>query len=407
MGQCMWTALRLLVMCASVVGVFLLHRFTLGTGKPASVFDAVYANCIVTLMLLVYYCVLKFLYGSCCWMKKNSRRGATRNQVMMIPRSPDGRFYTDVQRVTTEVVWGVPRLTLQNVWILVYGVGFILFVSGYCILGVQPLCLACFGFAVGVLSVDELVCPRATFSKLYISARIGALLCCLVSLVLVTAQLLNQMLVDFVETLDLYALTFGLCLPFLAQFLMVAVRESRHYTIGSVIEVCEFGLPFAVFLSIFHLSVAYGQQYQLEGSTSRTNTSGILTFSRVFRTDTPFVAFFTVAPFLVAPSLVGYVTCALDGTAVDSLIAVTVALCVHFYLDGPASVIGIYGTVCCGVAFMIRVMIDYTPVIAAQPWNQASNSQLGQLRDRSKAAEDLTHVLAEDVDVMWQRGDEG
>lgn len=395
------TGVRLLVMTGGIVGVFLLHRFTLGTDKKMSVFDAVYGNCIVTLLLLVYYCIYKFCHGACFRVKTLRDR----NQVMMIPRAPDGRFYTDVQRVMTEVVWGVPRLTLQNVWILVYGVGFIMFVSGYCVLGIQPLCMACFGFAVAVLSVDELVCPQNPLTKLYISVRIGALLSCLIALVLVTAQLLDQMLVDFVETLDLYALTFGLCLPFLAQFLMVAVRESRHYTIGSILEVCEFGLPFAVFLSIFHLSVAYGQQYQLEDLSNTTGSMGVLTFTRVFRTDAPFVTFFTVAPFLVAPSLIGYVTCALKGTAVDTLIAVTVTLCVNFYLDGPASVLGIYGTVCCGVAVVVRVLADYTPVISGPGWNHHARGvdQLGPMTAQERTEEGL----GEEANVVWQRGTEG
>lgn len=396
MRQYLWTGLRLTVMSGSVLGTFLLYRFTLGAGRAATVFDAVYSSCIANLVLLAYYCVFKFIYAACCTLRSSKRH---RRQVMMIPRSPDGSFYTDTQRVTTEVVWGVPRLTLQNVWILVYGVGFILFVSGYCILGVQPLCLACFGFAVSVLGVDELVSPRTALTKLYTSARVGTLLCCLVSLVLVSGELLNEMLLDFVESLNLYALTFGLVLPFLAQFLMVAVRESRHYTVGSIIEVCEFGLPFAVFLSIFHLSVAYGQQYQLVD-----DKGGMLTFSHVFRTDLPFVIFYTTAPFMLAPSLVGFVMCALDGTAVDTFIAITVSLCVHFYLDGPATVTGVYGCVCCGVAFMIRVLADYTPVSLSLPWNSEWNgSHLESLNRRSRVAEDLTHDLAEDVEVMWQR----
>lgn len=388
-------------MSLGVIGTCLLYRNTLGNGTPVTVFDAVYANCITTLVLLLYYCISKFVYGS-CWRERGRKNN---NQVMMIPRRPDGAFYVDTTPVMTEVVWGVPRLTLQNVWILVYGVGFVLFVSGYCILGMQPLCLACFGFAVGVLSVDELVCPRATLSKMYVSARCAALLSCLVSLVLVTAQLMNQMLVDFVESLDLYALTFGLTLPFVAQFLMVAVRESRHYNLGSVVEVCEFGLPFAVFLSIFHLSVAYGQQFQIVSQENHQQPGGVLTFTRVFRTDQPFVLFYTLAPFLIAPSLIGYVTCALHGSAIDALISVTVALCVHYYLDGPTSVTGIYGTVCCGMSFIIRVLADYSPLIPANPWWHA-DTHLGNMRQRSyqQEAEDLTRVLGEDVDVVWQKG---
>lgn len=387
MQRFVWTALRLLLMSSCVIGAFLLHRFTLANGQGVTVFEAVYANCIVTFVLLAYYCIIKFFVGACC-----PERRKPRNQVMLIPRSPDGLFYGELQPRTTEVIWGVPRLTLQNVWILVYGVGFILFIGGYCMLGLHPLCLTCFGFAVGVLSVDELVSPRVTYSKLYASARVASLLATLVSLVLVTAELMNQMLLEFVETLDLYALTFGLCLPFLGQFLMVAVRESRHYTLGSVVEVCEFGLPFAVFLSVFHLSVAYGQQFQLDNRDHHgaPGREGLATFLSVFRTDTPFVLFFTVTPLLVAPSLLCYVTCALDGSAIDTLIAVTLALCVHFLLDGPSSVLGIYGTVCCGFAFFIRVTAEYSPPIGHSiSWQDRGGGQLGGVFSLGKKKSNL------------------
>ena len=374
MGRVVWTALRLLLMSGGVVGCFLLHRYTLASAKRVTVFESVYANCIVTLVLLCYYCVFKFVRGA-CWRE----RVRPRNQVMLIPRSPDGSFYNDMQSRPTEVVWGVPRLTLENVWILVYGVGFVLFIGGYCMLGLHPLCLSCFGLAVGVLSVDELVSPRVAHSKLYTSARVGSLLAALVSLGLVTAQLLNQMLVEFVETLDLYALTFGLCLPFLGQFLLVAVRESRHYTLGSVFEVCEFGLPFAVFLSIFHLSVAYGQLFQIDSQGQVPHgREGLATFLAVFRTDRAFVLFYTLAPLLVAPCLLSYVTCALDGSAVDTLISVTLALCVHFLLDGRSSVMGIYGTACCGVALLIRVAAEYSPSVGqGTVWQDRGGGQLG------------------------------
>ncbi len=311
-------------------------------------FETVYANCIVTLITLLYYCVGKFLVNACYPQKKDGRK------VMLMPRAPDGS-YRDMQCTPTEVVWGVPRLTLQNVWILVYGVGCILFIAGYCILGLQPVCLACFGLAASILSVDELVCPRENIGKLYISARCAALLAGLVSLLLVSLDLFNSMFMSFVQNLDFYSLLFGLCFPFVAQFLMVAVRDSRHYTLGSILEVCEFGLPFTVFLAVYHLSVAYGQRVQLDGRNATTTP--------VFRTDPPFIIFYSVAPVFVAPSLIAYVSCVLDGSAIDTLISTCFTLCMHYMFFGRASALGIYGAVCCGVAVIVRVVTEYTPLL--------------------------------------------
>jgi hypothetical protein len=254
------------------------------------------------------------------------------------------------------------------------------------------VCLACFGLAVGVLAIDELVCPRAHLSKLYTSARSAALLTALVSIMLVATDLFNTTLVSFVDTLDLYALVFGLCLPFIAQFLMIAVRDSRHYSLGSILEVCEFGLPFAVFLSVFHLSVAYWQRFQLGGQPNGTQP--------VFRTDPPFVLFYSLAPVFVGPSVVAYITCAIEGCAIDTLISVGLALCVHYLASSQASTLGIYGTLCGGLAFGVRLLAEYDPPVAGYP---GMDSQLppSVLRQRSRDGS-----VSPDTEVAWQRNRE-
>jgi len=390
-------------MTGALVGIFALYKLTLApVSGDATVFETVYANCIVSLVTLVYYCMGKFLYSACFPASARARRRGCK--VMLVPRAPDGS-YSDMQQTPTEVVWGVPRLTLQNVWILVYGVGFILFVSGYCILGLNPLCLACFGLAVSVLCVDELVCPPTTQSKLYTSARCAALIAAVVSLVLVTTDLFSDMFGTFVQTIDLYALTFGLCLPFIVQFLMVTVRESRHYSLGSVFEVCEFGLPFTVFLSVFHLSVAYGQQFQLDQKGTNSSATSA-TVERVFRTDAPFVVFHCLAPLLVAPTLVAYVTCVLEGAAIDPLVSISLALSVHYLVAGRISTLGIYGTVCGGLAFANRVVAEYHP---PAPGPRCFDTQLPPdvWRQRERDAQELTSVLGDDTEVAWQRKPDG
>jgi hypothetical protein len=380
-------AARLACMAAALLGIQALHRFTLGSGGASvTVFETVHAHCIVTLVTLVYYCVGKLLVGGCCPTKQGRR-------IMLVPRAPDGS-YSDMQHTPTEVVWGVPRLTLQNVWILVYGVGFILFVGGYSLLGLQRACLACFGLAVSVLGMDELVCPQRALTKLYVSARCASLLAAVLGLALVSADLFSSLFADFVQTLDLYALAFGLCMPFITQFLMAAVRDSRHYSLGSIFEVCEFGLPFAVFLAVFHLSVAYGQLSQVQQPQGN--------LAQGFRTDPPCLVFYALAPLLVAPTLVAYVSCVLEGAAIDPLISIGVALCVHYFAFGPqSSVLGIYGTMCCGIAAAVRVLADYNPELGDQrAWGT-------QLPDRlTREAHELTSGLeAPDTEVAWARQD--
>jgi hypothetical protein len=71
-------------------------------------------------------------------------------------RSP--AVYMDMQQQgKTAIVTGVPKLTIENVWILVYGLGAVVFIMSYTCLGVQPISLTCMGVGMGVLGADELI----------------------------------------------------------------------------------------------------------------------------------------------------------------------------------------------------------------------------------------------------------
>lgn len=341
-------ALRIVWMSSSLASLFLLDRAVFGR-EDVTVFDSVCLSCVVMLCSLVYYFLGKFFDGLCCARRREGRK------IMLFARAPDGT-YVNFDARPTEVVWGVPRLTLENVWILVYGVGLILFVGGYCLLSQHAVSLGCFGFAVGVLGVDELMCPRVAASRAYVCCRCVILLACLVGLFLVSVEGMGSVLVHFVETLDFYALGFGFCLPFVSQFLIVAVRESRHYTLGSVFEVVEFGLPFAAFLSIFHLCVAYGGQFHT-GSVP------------LFTTPPGLTGLYALSPFVLWPLLFGYFSCALESAAIDVLISVTVALYVRAAVDMQGSVLVLYGSACCGLAVLGRVVCEYDLVLPAHVEN--------------------------------------
>lgn len=382
-----------------LLGNGLLYRLLLDTGTPPTVFDTVYAHCIVTLVVLVYYCIGKFCMAACFPPRHKPRR------VSLVPRDADGN-YVDMQLTTaTEVIRGTPRLNLQNVWVFVYGVGLILFIAGYSVLGLNPLCLASFGFGMGTLALDELVCPRHSMTPLYTSVRVGALLTGTVSVILVSLDLFHGEMLEFASKLDIYSFVFSMCLPNLAPFVTIAVRDNRRFSVGSVLEVCEFGLPFAAFLGLFHLCVAYGQRFELENSSVvgyglfLNDTWNHAAFSAQLRTDGPFFLFYALTPLLVCPAVFAYVSCVLEGSSIDPLLAVALTLCVHVLLDGGASPLGVYGTMCCFVAVCIRVTGEFTAELAPHP--QSDPSQLSQEvvwernAERAVVAEELTRDLTE------------
>ncbi len=401
-------------MITSLLAVFGLYRCTIGrTAGPISVFQTVYLQSILTIVALFYYCLSKVCLVVFCPVQR---------RVPVLSESPQRRG------TPLELSLSVPRLTIRNVWILVYGLGFVFFITGYCFLGLHPICLAFTGLAIGVLCVDELVCPGMALHWLYTAARSGTLVLALISLVLVSADLLDSMVIQYVSTLDIYSIIFGLVLPFGSQSILIVIRDNRQYSLETVIEVCEFGFPFAAFLGIFHLCVAYGQQFQSGTDALVAYNALLFSGSNISSTDLdqwyhfndklinsaiatngPFLLFFALTPLLMVPALVCYMSCVLDGCAIDPLISLTFSLCVEHLitrpLSGPTSSLGIAGMVLIALAMCVRLLSEYRPDLTRPRYScQSESSQLPHSvvwsregRGREFEVEELTRDLQVDI----------
>jgi hypothetical protein len=370
---------RILFLAKTCLCGVLLFNLMLPRLGYLSVFDTVYANCVIAFISLIYYSAWLLFWAACQRVKPRARR------FTYAPRDADGNYLTMHGVTSVEIVRGSPRLTIENVWVYVYGVGFILFVSSYCMLGLDQLCLACFGLGASVLAIDELVCPGSVMGKLYASGRSASLLSGLVGLLFVSAELLGVQIMGLFSTLDLYSLCFGVLLPILSHFLLILVRDSRNYTLGSVTEVCEFGLPFMIFLGVFHLCVAYGQRQQfatqwplfdLNSLENRTWMQASL--STHVQTDGPFLVFFALSPLICWAAIIVFLTCALEGSSVDSLLGITLSLCVRYLVQSPTSVVGVYGMVCCVIGIGLRVLCEFSPVFPNDYGGRNQGGQLGQ-----------------------------
>lgn len=377
--------------------------------EKVTVFQAVYSHCLIVLISLGYYCVIKFFILSC-----RSREVPFRKQY---PFSGDDSGHR-LQRVSpiADMVAKLPRLTIQNIWILVYGLGLVFFITGYCFLCIHPVCLACAGLGLGVLCVDELVCPRNRLTVTYSGMRFSALLIVLLALVLVSAELFEKEIIQYITTLDLYSIFFGMALPFAGQFIMIVVRDNKHHSLGTVIEVCEFGFPFATFLGIFHLSVAYGQRFQLHTDSESEhlyvfNTTfdysswypgNITSGGIVVNSSGQYLVYYLISPLLLVPGMISYVACILEGTAIDALLSLTLTLCIQhiaFSSKGSNSILGIVAVAFCSVAIFLRIFCEYDPPTKPRPSFQMESSQLpfnvvwGRDRKRAMEAEELTRDL--------------
>jgi hypothetical protein len=408
----MVVAMRLMILTISFLGVFMLYRNTLSNGR-ITVFQTVYTHCILVLVTLVYYCLFKLFFLPC-----KGKRLSTKQQQLLAARAVSAvthNYHPQQVSNMTDMIIKVPRLTIQNVWILVYGLGLVFFITGYCFLGLHPVCLTCAGFGVGVISVDELVCPRVNISTAYMTMRFASLFTTLLSLALISAELFEMEIIQYLTTLDLYSIFFGVTLPFGGQFIMIAVRDNRRHTLATVFEVCEFGFPFATFLGIFHLSVAYGQRFQittdsvipLKNMLNNNHTidyyswyhNKTLAAQAIISSDGNSLLFYLLAPLLMVPGMISYVTCILEGTAVEPLLSLTLTLCIEHliqYPTGPASPLGIAATVLVFMAIGIRIMCEYETKLKVRDGFQMESTQLpynvvwGRDRLRAREAEELT-----------------
>lgn len=430
--------LRLTGMIASLLGVFWLYRGTLGTLvalQPLTVFETVYMQCVLLLVTLCYYSLWKL-----------GRLALCSAQQARSPRPPQGVMLAHLEQRSagqgkdSDLGGGggvIPRLTIWDVWILVYGLGFVFFVSSYCFMGLHSLCLTFLGLFVSILCLDEVVCPRALLygsraeedgRGCYFAGRGLLLAVVLLSLLLVSSEDMAAQLPTFFANVDLYSIFFGIALPILSQLLLIVIRDSRRtYTLDGVIEVCEFGFPFTAFLGLFHLCVAYGQRFQSDSdalsaykSLSVANTTTVVGQPHLFDfsywyhfNDTrivvnqfvigvsaPSFVFYALTPLLTVPALVCFLVCVLQGCAIDPLLALTFSLSVErVALEGEG--VHIAGLVLSCLTLAVRVLAEYHPRIAGRTLSYDAQSETAQLTHRVVwSRTERAHELTRDLETL-------
>jgi hypothetical protein len=197
------------------------------------------SNAIVGICVYYVLCKLACAYKGCRPLSRQQgpRGGSSRYQ--------DASHHANDAR--TEVHRGVPRLTMQHVWVLVYGLGGVLFVTSFCLLSLHPVSCAClsaglhFVAAVEMSKIPEpLTCGR-------VCNKVVVLTLSVVACVLSTAAHWNT---HPDEALTPSYLFYYVLLPFLAPLILTLVKAQTDYSVGLVTETCEFGLPFALILAV-------------------------------------------------------------------------------------------------------------------------------------------------------------
>jgi len=144
----------------------------------------------------------------------------------------------------------LPPFTMQSIWAHVYGLGLIVFVTVYCMLGVSSCCFAAYIVALSGVSIDDIMVRHwETLSKhtaVFLSTLFSAA-------AVVVAALGSPDLEFFIKQADKgnwLVIACGTVLPALSPFIYTLVRGPRNYTPGMVVEFIYFAAPFAVILSV-------------------------------------------------------------------------------------------------------------------------------------------------------------
>ena len=144
----------------------------------------------------------------------------------------------------------LPPFTMQSIWAHVYGLGLIVFVTVYCMLGVSSCCTAMYMFALAGVSVDDIFVRHwETIAK-----RTAVFLCTVSCAMAVAFAAVGspdmQPYFNAVDAGNWFAVACGAVLPLTSPFIYTVVRGPRNYTPGMVVEFIYFATPFAVILSL-------------------------------------------------------------------------------------------------------------------------------------------------------------
>jgi hypothetical protein len=255
---------------------------------------------------------------------------------------------------------GRPRLTMGSVWGLVYGLGCVFFVTLYCASGQQTICSYFFGLGLACMSFDELLRPlrsgaHAWRQRILEALAVGLAVAC-IALVSIRAALNDNDPLD-VDRIDLFSVIAGMALPLLAPLLLGTLKNPMAYSVGNMLELCEFGLPFMFILGCGFVVTADGHYVNLYENTfvpirhviNMTNThnsndSGTtanvsLRWAGWDRLElvAPVVA---LGPLLGIPALVLITTAVLRDHVSDPLVSVALVIAAKTLLEGGLLALG-------------------------------------------------------------------
>lgn len=238
--------------------------------SPKSLVGAVRWASITTLLGAFVYLLW------CVW--ERYQRKVTRGREEYSGVEPDGNssaFEPGIEVQAQVVLY--PELTIASVWVYVYGVGLLLFVSLYCLSGIEMISSCWWILGMTPLAVDELM--SSGMERVWVG-------------VLMLLIYTNTSLLWFVDggayenllTFEPWYILCGITLPVTSTFIFFSLRSTVRSTIRDVTRLCGLAMPFMVVLALCSLAWT-AQSDSLSEEPARRGLA--YAHNRTFHSETP------------------------------------------------------------------------------------------------------------------------
>jgi len=318
----------------------LLFKFA-DTAHSKPLFHTVHVTALTVVSSCIYYILFELVRGIAplAWGLARRGNGQTYSEVSDRPLIQSKR--EDCEDPNTPLEQqpdaGRARLTMGNIWGLVYGLGISFFVGLYCLSGEQPICTQFFSGGLLVLCIEDLQRPLG-FAPYSSRNRILECLACLMAFTSVVMACFISLgvsgYVDVLNNTDPFSIFVGVIFPFAAPLVIGTLKNSPNIHVGDMIELCEFGMPFLFIIGVGFTAVTDAQRINLLGlfgTTQQYNTT--VTSSVADSTNwingvdfESIAVILATAPLFSIPILIFIATATLRNHAVDSLISIALVM---------------------------------------------------------------------------------
>lgn len=315
----------LLISCIVAISSLNLISFPRATDITDSIITASYTF-IILIVYTILFEILRFISPKTWGLKRRTNH----SDYSDLPIPTDSEMALE---------GGRPKLNMNNIWLLVYGLGATYFVINYVCTCRQVMVLVFFMLGVCVVVVDELV---HSHSLLFSGPNLLYIACTVLSLIGIVVRGLDSAFVEYFQGSDVFYICFSIIGPLAAGCLLIDVKENKKFAMGSISDLCEFGMPFACILSILLLVCLDGHNHHRVTMDNVSDNYWVLAAP-------------IISPFPLLISLVLILEGIVQNHVVDVLISLTVGSGIMGVLQDTGSQMAILSLLMGVIACIIRL----------------------------------------------------